>query len=56
MTFAMSARAGRASRGATFGRAPAERPGIESRRRRFAIKAAIPDRDGARREGDPCHS
>jgi len=55
MTSAMCARAGRVSRGATLGRAPAERPRIESRPRRFAIKAAIPDRDGARQEGDPCH-
>jgi len=56
MTSAMCARAGRVARGATLGGAPAERPRIESRLRRFATKTAIPDRLGARQEGDPCHS
>jgi len=56
MTSARCAGAGRVSRGATLGRPPAERPGIEPRPRRFVLKAAIPDRDGARQEGDPCQS
>ncbi len=56
MTSAMCARAGRIPRGATLGRAPAERPRIESMPRRYSIKAAIPDRHGAKREGDPCLS
>ncbi len=43
-------------RGATLGRAPGERPRIESRPQRFSIKAAILDRDGAKQVGDPCLS
>jgi hypothetical protein len=57
MTSAMCARAGRASPGGAMpGRAPAKHAMNESRPRRFAIKTAIPDRDGAWQEGDACHS
>jgi len=56
MTSAMCVQTGKVSRRATLGRAPAERPRIESRTKRFAVRAIIPDRDGAKQEGDTCLS